>query len=187
MRTDPSLVVTGAIGSGKSFVAQWLVRAGWAYIDADAIGHEVLRHSDVVNKVAHWWPKVVNQSVINRTLLADAVFLDSDALIRLEAITHPRIRAGIDRWLATISGPRIVEVSVLKAIDPAWGRKLVVDAPMAVRFQRLTSRGLSNERAIQRIRAQPPRPKWLEAADIVIDNSGLSELVLDRLVEVLTR
>ena len=187
MRTDPTLVITGSIGSGKSFVAQRFVSAGWAYVDADAIGHEVLRQSDVVNEVARWWPEVVNETVINRALLAEVVFLDPDALIRLEAITHPRIRAGIGRWLSSTSGPRIVEVSVLKAIDPAWGMKLVVDAPFSVRLERLMERGLLKEKALHRIRAQPPRLKWLEEADIVIDNNGQGELVLDSLVQFLTR
>jgi dephospho-CoA kinase len=187
MRTDPTLVVTGAIGSGKSYVAQYFAGAGWAYIDADAIGHEVLKQSDVVSEVLPFWPDAVIQGVIDRSLLADAVFFDPKALVRLEAITHPRIQAGIDRWLATISGPRVVEVSVLKAINPAWGVMLVVDAPMAIRLQRLTSRGLSKESALQRICAQPPRPRWLEAADIVIDNSGQIELGINPLIEILIR
>lgn len=187
MRTDPTLVVTGAIGSGKSHVAQVFVGAGWAYIDADAIGHEVLTQANVVEEVARWWPEVVNHCTIDRTLLADAVFLDPDALIHLEAITHPRIRAGIDSWLTKTSAPRIVEVSVLKAIDPVWGMKLVVDAPFAVRLQRLLSRDMLKDSALQRIHAQPPRPDWLEAADIVIDNDGQRELVLDPLLGFLTQ
>ncbi|MGH8924437.1 MAG: dephospho-CoA kinase [Acidimicrobiia bacterium] len=187
MRTDRTLVVTGAIGSGKSFVAQWFVRAEWAYIDADAIGHEVLQRKEVVTEVARRWPHAVDQGVIDRALLADTVFSDADALIRLEAITHPPIRASIDKWLTTTSGLRLVEVSVLKAIDPAWGMKLVVDAPFVVRLRRLMERGLSRDNAMQRITAQPPRSDWLEAADIVIDNSGQKELELDPFFEALTR
>ena len=186
MRTDPTLVVTGAIGSGKSYVARRFVSAGWTYLDADTIGHEVLRQDEVAAEIARLWPLTVNGGVIDRSLLATTVFSDPDALVRLEAITHPRIRATIDRWLADPSGPRIIEVSVLKAIDPSWGMKLVVDAPLPIRLGRLVARGLSTDTAHQRIRAQPPRPKWLEAADIVIDNSRQQELVLDPLLEYLT-
>ena len=185
MRTDPTLVVTGAIGSGKTYVTQVFVRAGWQSIDADAIGHEVLKQSDVVNEVARWWPEVVNERIIDRSLLADVVFRDPDALIRLEAITHPRIQVGIERWLTTTSGPRIVEVSVLKAIDPAWGVRLVVDAPLPIRLKRLMARGMSRDEAMHRMGAQPSRAKWLEAADVVIDNSRQKELAFDSLIETL--
>jgi dephospho-CoA kinase len=187
MRTDPTLVVTGAIGSGKSYVAGCFVSAGWTYVDADTIGHEVLRQDEVVAEVARLWPHTVTGGVVDRTLLATTVFSEPDSLLRLEGITHPRIWAAIDRWLADPSGPRIIEVSVLKAIDPSWGMKLVVDAPLLIRLERLVARGLSTDTAQQRIRAQPPRPKWLEAADIVIDNSRQRELALHSLLENLTR
>ena len=185
MRTDPTVVITGPIGSGKSFVADGFVSAGWAYIDADAVGHEVLKQGEVVAEVARLWPQTVNGRVIDRTLLANTVFSDPDALIRLEAITHPRIRDTIDKWLADTSGPRIIEVSVLKAIDAGWGITLVVDAPLPIRLKRLMARGMSRDEAMHRMGAQPSRAKWLEAADVVIDNSRQKELALDSLIETL--
>ena len=187
MRTDLTLVITGPIGSGKSYVAQWFVSVGWAYIDADAVGHEVLKQDEVVAEVVRLWPQSLEGGVIHRTRLADIVFSDPDALIHLEAMTHPRIRTSVDKWLGNTSGPRIVEVSVLKAIDPSWGMKLLVDAPLPIRLERLVARGLSRDAALRRICSQPPRPKWLDAADIVIDNRGQSDLVLDPLLDALTK
>jgi dephospho-CoA kinase len=187
MRTDPTLVITGGIGSGKSYVAQLFTGHGWAYIDADAIGHDVLKQGEVVAEVARLWPQTVNGTDIDRRVLANAVFSDPEALIRLEAITHPRMKAAIDEWLADTSGPRIIEVSVLKAIDPAWGMKLVVDASVSIRLERLMGRGLSRDEALQRMGAQPSRAKWLEAADLVIDNSRQKELALNPLIERLIR
>jgi dephospho-CoA kinase len=185
MRNDPTLVITGAIGTGKSFVAQAFVSAGWAYIDADVIGHKVLSLGEVVEEVALLWPHALNGGLIDRSILAETVFSNPDALARLEAISHPRIRARINTWLSEVSGRRIIEVSVLNAIDPTWGKKLVVDALEEMRLERLIARGLARPDAMQRMRAQPPRSTWLEAADLVIDNGRQQEPELGRLMQSL--
>lgn len=182
-----TVVITGAIGSGKSYIAERFVSGGWACIDADEVGREVLRQEEVVAEVAQLWPDAVDGRAIDRAVLADTVFSNPDALIRLEEITHQRIRARIAEWIASAPGPRIVEVSVLKAIDPHWGLKLVVDAPLPIRLERVIARGLAADRAQQRIRAQPARATWLDAADIVIDNSRKEEPGLGALFKALTR
>lgn len=182
-----TVVITGAIGSGKSYIAQRFASTGWAYIDADQVGREVLQLEEVIAEVAQLWPHTVRGRAIDRSVLADTVFSDPVSLIRLEEITHQRIRARLNQWIANASGPRIVEVSVLKAIDPRWGLRLVVDAPLPIRLERVIARGLPADRAQQRIGAQPPRAKWLGAADIVIDNSYKTEPGLGPLYEALIR
>lgn len=45
----------GGVASGKSFVAQAMVRRGAVWLDADKFGHEVLRDGDVIRAVVARW------------------------------------------------------------------------------------------------------------------------------------
>ena len=49
---------------------------------------------------------------------------------------------------------------------------MVVDAPEAVRRERLRRRGLAEDQITARMATQPTREEWLAGADEVLDNSG---------------
>jgi dephospho-CoA kinase len=187
MGRDAVIVITGPIGSGKSYVTDLFSQRSWQVIDADLVGHEVLRDAEVINLIAERWPQVVRGEVVNRKLLADVVFGNRENLEVLEQITHPLIQVQIDDWLATSSGRRAIEVSVLKAIRPAWGEVVVIDAPLEIRKQRLQERGLDRAAAQLRLDVQPPRRAWLEAANIVLENRAPGRTLSLRLIDFLDR
>ena len=74
------LIVTGAICSGKSTYIASIAGDDTLVLELDKIGHEVLRES---------------RGDIDRAALADIVFEDRAALVRLEAELHPRIMARV--------------------------------------------------------------------------------------------
>ncbi|MEK7354744.1 MAG: dephospho-CoA kinase, partial [Chloroflexota bacterium] len=43
--------LTGGIGSGKSTVSQYLAELGAPIVDADKVGHEALKRSDVKQEI----------------------------------------------------------------------------------------------------------------------------------------
>ena len=182
MIPDQVLVITGAIGSGKSYVAGLFRQRGWQVIDADVIGHDVLRDEELISEIQRRWPSAVNNSSIDRSLLAALVFADASELAELESITHPRIQQQITEWLARTVGAKVVEVSVPSAIIDGWGTRLVVDASRATREARLLGRGMKFEDIVSRMELQPERHEWLAGADAVIENGSCGALAVDVLI-----
>lgn len=162
-------VVTGGIGCGKSTVTRLASAAGYATIDADLVGHDVLA-GPARSAVAARWPQVVVDGQIDRKALGAIVFADRPQLKELEAITHPLISEELRyRMAGTTRG--VLELSVP---IPLAGNlpTVVVDVPDEVRRRRLLERGLTSEAIEARIASQPTREEWLQMATVVIDNSG---------------
>jgi dephospho-CoA kinase len=164
-------ILCGGLASGKSLVRGMLEDAGVATIDADRVGHEVLRRSGpAFQSVASRWPDVVVDGEIDRSALGDVVFGDPDELKTLESITHPHIFDTIRGQVEELEPPIVVEMPLLDhGLGNEWAR-MVVDARVKVRIARAIERGMKEEDARARLAAQPSRAQWLAAADLVIPN-----------------
>lgn len=168
------VLLAGGIGSGKSTVRSLLEQHGAFAVDADRVGHEILA-AEAADVVAEMFPEAVVEGHIDRSRLADIVFGDAESLRRLESVTHPHIRARIERQIEGVGRPVVVEVPLMQDFfGPGWVR-LVVDASDEVRLERLAARGMSGPDALRRMAAQPPRDVWLEWADLVVPNPGSLE------------
>ena len=178
-QTSPRVVVTGAMGSGKSLVCSLLSQWGVAVIDADRFGHAVLEpEGEAYPQVAARWPEVVSEGRIVRPRLGEIVFSDPAQLSELMTLTHPHIRARIlgevDRCQ---NSPVAVEISAPSpTVMPDWP-VLVVDADPNTIHRRLLARGMSEADIGRRMASQRSREGWLEMADYVIPNRfGKDEL-----------
>ena len=184
------VVVIGGIGSGKSEVGRMLAKRGFAVLDADRLGHEILATGHPVSaQVAERWPEAVVDGRVDRGLLGRIVFDDPTRLAELEALTHPAIGRLIERWATGVGErPAAVEIPLVKdLVDPDWPR-IAVDAPTELRRQRLRCRGMSDRDIDARMGAQPTRAEWLSRADLVLDNSGAKRSLaaeIDRLIVLL--
>lgn len=175
------IALTGGIGSGKSTVSRMLADKGAVVVDADAIAREIVEPGEpALEEIrAAFGPDVIDgEGRLRRSLLAEIVFADADALARLNAITHPRIAARAAELLASAPSDAVVvyDMPLLVEQGPAalagWDAILVVDCPDDVRLDRLVARGLSAEDASGRMAAQAGREERLAVADHVIDNAG---------------
>jgi dephospho-CoA kinase len=180
--------LTGGIASGKSTVAEMLRQRGAAVIDADRLGHRVLEPGSEGwhEVVTAFGPEVLApDGSIDRKRLGALVFANPVARQRLNAISHPRIRAMAEEAIAQLRQAGTVPLAVLDAAllfeagwddlcDEVW----VVSAPEEVALERLVSRnGLSVAAARERFRAQLPVEEKRARGDVVIENSGtLAEL-----------
>lgn len=178
----PRVVVTGAIGSGKSLVCSILSDHGVEVIDADRLGHAVLEPAgEAFAEVAARWPQVVVEGRILRSALGEIVFSDPVQLSELMSLTHPHIRT---RMLAEVDRrpdrPVAVEISAPSAqVMPGWP-VLVVDAGPEVIGARLRRRGMDEGDIRRRIASQRSRSEWLALGDHVIPNhSDRSALVAE--------
>ena len=88
--------IVGGIASGKSVVTDRLQALGAVVLDADRIGHSVLREPSVTQAIRKRWGNEVftPDDEVDRGKLAAIVFDPDqpDQLKHLEEITHPLIR-----------------------------------------------------------------------------------------------
>ncbi len=174
--------LTGNIATGKSIVRKMLEHLGAFSLDADQLALQAMSpgapaFKPVVDTFGKWI--VGSDGKINRASLAKIAFTDPDALARLERITHPIVHQAVDvlvqrakRQVVVIEAIKLLEAGYGNEVDSVW----VVDAPEAVRAQRLmTRRNMSEAAARMYINAQPPQEEKLKRAHVVIDNGGSLE------------
>jgi dephospho-CoA kinase len=172
--------LTGGIATGKSTFAAALRALGCPVIDADRLARQVVEPgTPALAAVAATFPGVVGpDGRLDRKALAARVFGDEEARRRLEAITHPAIRAAMLAETARLEAtghdlvfydtPLLFEVG----LDRAMALVVVVWAPREAQLRRLATRdGLSAAEAEARLRAQLPVDEKAARADVVIDNA----------------
>ena len=178
------LGLTGGIGSGKSMVAQIFARLGAVVIDADQLAREVVEPGQpALQEIATAFGRdvLLSDGRLDRSKLAGIIFADPAKRARLDAITHPRIRARMDEEIKARrsgSGVLIVDIPLLyeNARTHSVERVIVVWVDPQTQLRRIRRRdGLSAEAARQRIAAQMPLDAKRARADHVIDNSGSRE------------
>lgn len=170
----PRVVVYGGIGSGKSTFTAALAALGAVVIDADSIGHEVIRSDGpAFAAVAARWPGVLASGEVDRSALGAEVFAEPAELAELEAITHPHIAAEIMRRTeAAGDRPVVVEVPLLAPFLGDGWIWVLVDAPEELRLERTVDRGLDAADARARMASQPNDQEWHAVADWIVVNTG---------------
>ena len=173
--------LTGGIATGKSTFAAALRDAGVQVVDADQLARAVVAPGAPALAAisAGFGPGVLTpDGSLDRAALGRLVFADPPARQRLEAITHPAIRAAMvaettrlaeaGHALAFYDTPLLYEVG----LDGAMALVVVVFAPPERQLERLARRdGLARAEAEARLAAQWPIARKVERADVVIDNA----------------
>lgn len=192
--SGPALIVglTGGIAAGKSAVADHFAALGVPVHDADLAAREVIAPGtaglqEIVERFGHGILDAGGS--LDRGAMRERVFADAAARQALEAIIHPRVRQWLlERALATDASYGVLAVPLLveHLPDYRWvDRILVVDAPEALRMERLMARdGIGADLAQRMLAQQASRAERLAAADDVLDNSG-GEAALAAKVEAL--
>ena len=185
--------LTGGIASGKSTVAAMLKGLGATVIDADEASRAVVEPGTpgLEAVVDAFGPEVLDGERLDRWKLGAIVFEDEAARRRLEAITHPLIRA----WMAERQREAeergeervVLDIPLLYESGLERGLKavIVVYAPAEVEMERLMARSALDEgEAGRRIAAQLPIEEKKARATYVIDNSGSREETLEQVRKV---
>jgi len=175
--------LTGGVASGKTTVARMFEELGARIIDADQLGHELLRASlpayqEVVQRFGN---EVLDGSgAIDRKRLGAIVFGDGGKLAALNAILHPKIIQGVERLAEQFKAQSPRDVILVDAA-------LIFEAGIGARFQRvvvvwcrpeqqierlMAKAGLGRAEAERRVAAQMPAEEKRRRADHLIDTSG---------------
>ncbi|HWR38393.1 MAG TPA: dephospho-CoA kinase [Patescibacteria group bacterium] len=177
--------LTGGIASGKSTVSRILAEMGAWIIDADQIARDVVAPGTPAwQEITVWMgPEVLlPDASLNRQWLGKHVFADATKRRRLEEITHPRILEQVEQKRRELAaqGAKILVLDVPLLLESGWQTSVqevwVVYVTPQTQLDRLMQRdGLTQETALQRIRAQMSLEEKAERADRVIDNNGTQE------------
>lgn len=197
----PVIGLVGGIGSGKSAVARGLVsRRNLVLIDADTLGHQVLKLSETKEKIKKRFGEDVfdPQGEISRSQLAKRVFgtdvASQTAREDLNRIVHPLIRTRIHKEIqqarekarrepGSISGV-LLDAAIL--LETGWADTcdaiVFVDASDEIREKRVKeTRGWLPEDWKKREASQLRLEDKKHAAHKIINNSQTLELAIDEL------
>jgi len=183
--------LTGGIACGKSTVLAMLAALGARTVDADRVTHRVQQPGTPTYQqiITAFGPQILvgPGGIIDRRKLGALVFSDQAALRRLEQIVHPAVHQEIRSFLEGVGeaggyGTRlrpierpVAVIDAIKLIEAGWAAEAdqvwVVTCPPEQQVERLmTTRGMSEAEACQRVAAQPPQESRLRHATVVIDN-----------------
>ncbi len=172
--------LTGGIGAGKSEVTRRLAELGAVIIDADLLAREVVGPgtSGLDEVVRHFGTGVLaRRGDLDRAALAARVFDDPGERRVLESIIHPRVRSLAAEIEAAADPDSVVVHAIPLLVETGQAGSfhvvVVVEAPRSERLNRLMrDRGMTEEQARSRIDSQASARQRVEAADVVIDNTG---------------
>lgn len=173
------IALTGGIASGKSAVAEIFASLGAPVLDTDQIARDVVEPGTptLAKLVSEFGSDILDASGrLDRARMRTRVFADPNQRKRLEAITHPAIRAELAARAARAQGPyqvHVIPLLIEGGRAAAYDRVLVVDTTEEEQLKRLLARdGSSPEQARQILAAQATREQRLDVADDILDNTG---------------
>lgn len=194
----PVIGIVGGIGSGKSAVARAAASLdpSLRVFDADRVGHEILLRNDIIDRlIATFGHEIASPAGgIDRHALAAKVFGASSQAVNarqaLESIVHPAIQRereeSIERWKAEpgVSGI-LMDAALL--LEAGWADRcdaiVFVDAPEAIRRERVAARGWSSDELARREASQWPLQKKRAAADFVLENGRTLDIAASDLYQ----
>ncbi|MER2063038.1 MAG: dephospho-CoA kinase [Alkalibacterium sp.] len=191
------LGLTGGIASGKSTVSRYLKELGFPVVDADVIARAVMEIDEpAYKKVTEFFGTAIlnPDRSINRQLLGEIVFNDSEKLSLLNTLVQKEIFRAIMKKKAELSSsehdlivldiPLLYEAGYDKVVDEV----MVVYVDYETQLNRLKKRDqLTEAAAVKRIEAQESLEAKKVKADVLIDNTGTVEQTKNQIDSWLTK
>jgi dephospho-CoA kinase len=181
MKKNLVVGLTGGIACGKTTVAGIFQSLGADIIDADSLGHQLLKDDlSVKSKIVTTFGRCIldDEGEIDRSKLGRIVFDNPDHLHMLNELVHPplieRAKAEIEQKLSSAEH-RVIVVEIVLLIECNLMHMVdlvvLVYADEETQIQRLMQRGLSRRDAQNRIQSQMPFHEKERFADFIIYNN----------------
>ncbi len=191
-----TLVCTGGIGAGKSYVTSILNKMGYPVYNSDYRTKELYNtNEDLLNMLTDLLGKeLVEEGRINRQYMAKKIFADKSLLEKVNSIVHPFVYKDFISWreynrnmgveLVLFESAIFFESPMFKDIADYV---LVVSAPLELRISRVSSRdNLKREDVINRINKQASQEFKEAQSDFIIFADDNLEL-LPQIYEMLNK
>ena len=180
--------ITGGIASGKTSVSNFIGEIkGWPALDADIYAREALVPDSEISKIvlSRYGERIIKNSsnkdqTINRKLLANIIFENTNERLWLEKIIHPFIRKRFNQDLnkyklqsqLILIIPLLFEQNYNQLCSEIW----YVDCSKETQIERLMKRdGLTLNQSNQRINSQFTSSFKKQFSDFIINNNGESQ------------
>jgi dephospho-CoA kinase len=192
----PVIGLLGGVGSGKSFVAAQFAKLGCKVVDADRLGHELLREPKIRRAIRERFGKSVcgPSGEVNRRRLGERVFSRAAELAALEAIVHPdlcrRVRRAVGQARRRHVRAVVLDAALIleKGLDNLCTVMVYIQAPEEVRRVRAeAARGWDPLEVARREAPQISLKTKRRRADYVIDNSSSPDHTIEQIRTVLSR
>lgn len=183
--------LSGGIASGKSTVSGLFAQLGITVIDADLIAREVVMPGTpgLAGLIELFDQSILqDDGHLDRNRLRNIIFSDPAHKDRVNQLLHPLIGEEMLRRSNTAPGPyHVLDIPLL--VEGQWrtrvDRIVIVDCSEEQQIERVMARdNETREGALRIIRAQTRRVERLEAADDIIDNSGLPEALVPQVYQL---
>ena len=186
--------VTGGIGSGKSYVLRLLAERGIPVYDSDS---EAKRLMLVDADIREGLTGLLGNDVylpdgeLNKPLISAYLFASVQNAERINAIVHPRVKAGFNRWASEQKAPIVaLESAILfeSGFEDVVDFVVTVCAPIEVRMHRVQERdGATEAQVRKRMAAQMDDEEKCKRSDFVILNDGNKplDIQIDDLLQIL--
>lgn len=185
------LAITGGIGSGKSVVSRMLSIMGVPVYDCDSRAKMLMENDLYIRQTL---TRMFGEECydvygkINRKWLAARIFVDKDAIQRVNALVHPRVKADFLSWADEQKNDLVaVETAILyeSGMNDVVDKILLVWASTETCIKRVEGRsGMTRGQVVNRINNQMSVDDMLLLSDYAIHNDDESA-VMPQLMELL--
>lgn len=176
--------ITGGIGSGKSHICKAFERLGIPVFYADDEVKKMYDDTPEVHAqlIAAFGENIYSNGALNKPLLAQKVFSNSNALQKLNAIAHPAVEKRFTKWCAKQKNvPYVLQEAALMFESNAhklMDKIITVSSPVEVRLARVAERDRSTrEEILQRMAHQLSDDERSSRADFVVVSDGVAPLL----------
>lgn len=181
--------ITGGIGSGKSTVGHLFEMMGYPVYYADIRAKWLMNNDPTIKaELMTTFGNAVYPDQLDRKALADIVFSNPDALVKLNNITHPAVRRDLDAWSTKQSSPIVFkEAAILfeSGTNRSVDKVICVVAPEITRIMRVMKRDKVTAAQVQeRIKNQWSDEKKAALSDFII-NADDQQLVIPQALDIL--
>jgi dephospho-CoA kinase len=179
--------LTGGIGAGKSTVSATFNECGGIIVDGDVIAREVVEPGTegLAQLVEAFGEDILlPDGALNRPALAAKAFVDDEKRAKLNSIVHPLVGQRRLEIIESVPDDAVVVEDIPLLVEtgmaPAFPLVVVVTADPETRVERLIKRGLDEGDARARIAAQAPEEQRRAIADVLLDNSGSQDELVEK-------
>ena len=183
--------LTGGIGAGKSTVSAAFNDCGGVIVDGDVIAREVVEPgTDGLKQLVEAFGEdiLLPDGRLNRPALAAKAFVDDEQRTKLNSIVHPLVGARRMEIIESVPDDAVVVEDIPLLVEtgmaPMFPLVVVVTAPEEIRVERLIKRGMDEKDARVRIASQAPEDQRRAIADVLLDNSGSADDLVERAREL---
>lgn len=182
MKNNLKIAVTGGIGSGKSTVLDILNKLGYATVSFDNVYNEMLQDENYVLKISEKFsilPLIKDGKItLDKNLLSQKIFSDSEALKRLNEFTHESIfKRAFEKQSTRVTFyevPLLFEGNYQERFDAVW----VIMREYDARMKSASERDLCDVEKIKRkARNQVDYEKLdLSLHTVIVNDGNIAEL-----------